>query len=395
MRAPAVVERAGASIAGTRDRTLAAPTHDERTAAVLGLALGVSFTVCFLTGLLSHLIQHPAGWFHWPARPAGLYRITQGLHVATGLASIPLLLAKLWTVFPHLVEWPPVRSVAHVVERLMLVPLVAGSVFMLFSGAANIAQWYPWNFRFPVTHYWVAWITIGALITHIAAKVAVTRSALRRAGDDSQAPAVQAHDGLSRRGFLTWTAVASGVVTLTTIGQTVRPLRRFALFAPRRPDAGPQGLPVNATAGTDVQKAAHDAAYRLRITGDVPTPVELTIDELRALPRHDARLPISCVEGWSATADWRGVPVRDLLVLAGVDPGAEVEVRVDSLQRMSTYSHSTLNDAQARDRDTLIALELNGEELHIDHGFPCRLIGPNRPGVQQTKWVEELAVRRT
>ena len=58
----------------------------------------------------------------------------------------------------------------------MLVPLVAGSVFMLFSGAANIAQWYPWDFRFPVTHYWVAWITIGALVAHIGAKAATTRS---------------------------------------------------------------------------------------------------------------------------------------------------------------------------------------------------------------------------
>ena len=54
-----------------------------------------------------------------------------------------------------------------------------------------------------------------------------------------------------------------------------------------------------------------------------------------------------------------------------------------------------LSDDQARDADTLIALELNGAPLHIDHGFPCRLIGPNRPGVQQTKWVQELAVTRT
>ena len=40
-----------------------------------------------------------------------------------------------------------------------------------------------------------------------------------------------------------------------------------------------------------------------------------------------------------------------------------------------------LNRAIAHDRDTLLALEINGEELHIDHGFPVRLIGPNRPGV--------------
>jgi len=40
----------------------------------------------------------------------------------------------------------------------------------------------------------------------------------------------------------------------------------------------------------------------------------------------------------------------------------------------------------------MLALELNGAPLHIDHGFPVRLIGPNRPGVQQTKWVTSVVV---
>ena len=102
------------------------PPALRKTAAVLGIALGISFTVCFCTGLLSHLIQHPPGWFLWPSRPAGFYRITQGLHVATGIAAIPLLLAKLWTVFPRLFLWPPVENVAHALERLSLLPLVGG-----------------------------------------------------------------------------------------------------------------------------------------------------------------------------------------------------------------------------------------------------------------------------
>ena len=58
----------------------------------------MGFAACFATGLLSHAIQHPPGWFHWPARPAGLYRITQGTHLVTGFALVPLTLAKLWVV---------------------------------------------------------------------------------------------------------------------------------------------------------------------------------------------------------------------------------------------------------------------------------------------------------
>ncbi len=48
---------------------------------------------------------------------------------------------------------------------------------------------------------------------------------------------------------------------------------------------------------------------------------------------------------------------------------------------------------QAHDPDTLLALRVDGERLHLDHGYPLRLIGPNRPGVLQTKWVTRLVVR--
>ena len=47
---------------------------------------------------------------------------------------------------------------------------------------------------------------------------------------------------------------------------------------------------------------------------------------------------------------------------------------------------------QAADRDTLLATHLDGEVLAIDHGFPCRLIAPNRAGVLQTKWVSKVTV---
>ena len=101
----------------TRGPRFSSRQHDDENAAWLGLALGVCFTICFVTGVVSHLVQDPGSWFHWPARPAGLYRLNQGLHVTTGIAAIPLLLTKLWVVFPKLFAWPPFRSVAQAVER--------------------------------------------------------------------------------------------------------------------------------------------------------------------------------------------------------------------------------------------------------------------------------------
>jgi hypothetical protein len=367
----------------------ASPLHETRTAAWLGIALGVAFGLCFLTGLWSHLAQDPPDWFSYPARPAGLYRITQGVHVASGFAAIPLLLAKLWVVHPRLFVWPPAGSVLHAVERLALLPLVGGGLFMLFSGTANVARWYPWSFFFPRAHFWVAWVTVGGLVVHVGAKSAATRDAVRRTPRD---PAVSTASPQERRAFLGGVAAASVALVTATVGGTFALLSPVSVLAQRRPGVGPQGLPVNKTAaGARVTETAVDPGFRLDVVGRVASPLRLTLADLRDLPQHDAELPIACVEGWSTSAHWRGVRARDLLAAAGAE--GDAEVLVESLQPTGRYRASTLNPDQAADRDTLFALELNGEPLHIDHGFPVRLVGPNRPGVLQTKWVARVTVR--
>jgi DMSO/TMAO reductase YedYZ molybdopterin-dependent catalytic subunit len=65
---------------------------------------------------------------------------------------------------------------------------------------------------------------------------------------------------------------------------------------------------------------------------------------------------------------------------------------VQSLQRNSAYAASTVDVSHAGDPLTLIALRVNGETLDIDHGYPCRLIAPNRPGALQTKWLHSITV---
>lgn len=135
-----------------REGAATSALHDERLAAWLGIALGVTFTVCFLTGLYSHWGQSRDPWIAFPARPAGLYRVTQGLHVTSGVMAIPILMAKLWVVVPRFFHPPRLRSVARTVERLALFLLVAGGVFMLVTGLLNVAAWYPWQFFFTDVH---------------------------------------------------------------------------------------------------------------------------------------------------------------------------------------------------------------------------------------------------
>ncbi len=392
-----------------RAGTFTSPLRSTRLTAQLGIALAVAFLTCFLTGLISHFIQHPAWWTYWPSRPVSLYRVTQGVHVATGLAIIPLLGAKLWSVYPRLFTWPPVRDPAHAIERASIAVLVAAALFQVVTGLLDIALWYaPMPFFFTTAHYWNAWLAVGAVVTHIGVKLPLIRAALTRnagaapwppggggtpaAADEpiplvAPAPAV----GLSRRGLLTAAGAAVAAVTLATVGQTVRPLSRVSVLAPRRPDIGPQRLPVNKSAvSAGVVELARDPAYRLAVAGPAGR-VRLTVAELAAFPQHTVSLPITCVEGWSAPASWTGVRLRDLVALVGGDPDRG-RVQARSLQPSGRYRRSTVEPPHLGDPLTLVALQLNGETLHIDHGYPCRLIAPSRPGVLQTKWLAALTI---
>jgi DMSO/TMAO reductase YedYZ molybdopterin-dependent catalytic subunit len=82
--------------------------------------------------------------------------------------------------------------------------------------------------------------------------------------------------------------------------------------------------------------------------------------------------------------------VRHLLDPVGAPSGSEV--LVESLQQHGGERVSTLPGNFSDHPHTLLALDLEGEPLSIDHGFPCRLIAPDRPGVLQTKWVSRLEV---
>ncbi len=410
------------------------PLRSQRLSAQLGLWLGVAFGVCFLTGLLSHYLQHPPGWFWWPSRPVWLYRVTQGVHVATGLATVPLLGAKLWSVYPKLFTWPPVRSLVHAAERGSVAVLVAAALFQLVTGVLNVSRWYTaMPFFFTAAHYVTAWLAIGALLVHVAVQLPAIRAGLSRhrpaapeaasrgpsgrgpgepagatsslsrpgLGEPARAASglsrpglgepAGAASGLSRRGLLATVAASAGIITVATAGQTVPGLAPVSLLAPRRPTLGPQRLPVNTSAAAaQVTRLATDPGYRLRITGPGGTRL-LTVADLDALPQHTASLPIACVEGWSADALWSGVRMADLVALVGV-PEGDAQVLVESLQRGSRYAASVLAPAHTRDPLTLLALRLHGEVLALDHGYPARLIGPNRPGVLQTKWVAALTV---
>jgi DMSO/TMAO reductase YedYZ molybdopterin-dependent catalytic subunit len=372
-----------------REEDFRSPAHHERVTARVGLWLGIAFVVCFATGLLSHAVQKPPSWFYWPAGPVQLYQVTQGLHVVSGIAAIPLLFAKLWTVFPKLFGRPLIRSLPHAVERASILVLSGAAFFELATGLFNVAQNYLWGFYFPSAHYAVAWVAVGSILVHVAVKLPVIRRGLVRL--NAPEPSGEPPRGvLTRRGFLRNTGLATGVAVVATAGATV-PLLRDVSPLSWRSERGPQGVPVNRTArAAGVTELARASGWRLEVVTPDGTK-RWSLRELTELPQTTAELPISCVEGWSQSATWTGVRIADLIRLAGGTPGTPV--RVESLERKGSYRTSTLPGVHTAAPDTLLALRLNGEPLDLDHGYPCRIIAPSRPGVLQTKWVHRLELQ--
>lgn len=373
-----------------REAAFSSRLRSAAVAARVGLWLGICFGVCFLTGVLSHYAQLDRPPVPLPTRPVWGYRVTQGVHVATGTAAVPLLLVKLWAVYPKLFATVPRQLgglVRHGLERASIGVLVAAAIFQLATGVANAAQWYPWDFSFRAAHYALAWIALGALVVHVAVKLPVLRDTLGADVDDTarDRPTAQVGGPVSRRGLLRVTWLATGTAVVASAAGTIPGLDRLAVLAPRSLARGE--VPVNGTArGAGVTGTATAQAYRCVVAyGD--RELALTREELLAFPQRTEQLPIACVEGWSANGSWTGVRLRDLLDAVGAPRGAEV-----GFVSLEEGFDSVLPADFADDDRTLLALGLDGEPLSLDHGYPARLIAPNRPGVLQTKWVTRIEV---
>ncbi|MHA7273812.1 molybdopterin-dependent oxidoreductase [Arthrobacter sp. TMT4-20] len=136
--------------------------------------------------------------------------------------------------------------------------------------------------------------------------------------------------------------------------------------------------------------------WRLRVTGMVDREVELSFDELLTKPLIESYITLACVSNvvggdLIGNAKWLGWPVRDLLAMAGVQEGADMVLS----RSIDGFTASTPLEAMTDDRDSLIAVGMNGETLPVEHGFPVRLVVPGLYGfVSATKWVTELKVTR-
>lgn len=215
-------------------------------------------------------------------------------------------------------------------------------------------------------------------------------------------------------GFLAagvFSGVAGAVITRLTTSvsgdrDAYRPPPAATPAPPIPPGVAPEGvaLPPFITPNADFYRIdtalsvpqLSRADWQLRIHGMVDHETVYRFEDLAALPAIEKAVTLTCVSNpvggdLISTAVWTGYRTRDLLARAGVHPDA------DMLLSMSVdgFTAGTPVAAVTDDRDSLLAIGMNGQPLPTEHGYPARLVVPGLYGyVSATKWVVDLELTR-
>lgn len=140
-------------------------------------------------------------------------------------------------------------------------------------------------------------------------------------------------------------------------------------------------LPIYPSSGQGTQW------QRLRIKGLVANTLDLTHQELLALPQEKLVQDFRCEEGWTAPYQvWEGVPVAHVLRLSRPLP----EAMHLAFSAGNFSLGMTLAEAEAA--GAILALRLNNQLLPVEHGGPCRLVVPGRECFTSIKWVDQIQV---
>jgi len=138
------------------------------------------------------------------------------------------------------------------------------------------------------------------------------------------------------------------------------------------------GTPVEVDIGT----------FRLRVEGAVERPLSLSFEQVRALPAVRQNITLNCPGFFTDRGTWTGVPVWDLLAMAGVRAGAAKVV----FTSLSEGYSSTLSLRDVERDGVLVAYEFDGKAFPVVHGFPLRLTARDHEGNVWVKWLEEIRV---
>jgi DMSO/TMAO reductase YedYZ molybdopterin-dependent catalytic subunit len=140
------------------------------------------------------------------------------------------------------------------------------------------------------------------------------------------------------------------------------------------------------------------AHYRLEVGGLVQSQLSLTLPDLRAMPKQAQITKHCCIQGWSGIAEWTGVSLSHIVNLCQPLPSARYIVFY-AFDNKSTsephaqgpgYFYGTIRVDLAKDPQTMLAYDMNGESLPVLHGAPLRLRVETQLGFTMVKYIRAI-----
>jgi hypothetical protein len=333
--------------------------------ATLDRVLAVLVGAQLLTGLLSLRAGSP------PTAP---------LFVVHGLLGGALALAVVLKVrrsLPHAIAAR--RWVAIAMSMgLFVAAAVALSGGFIWVASGRILSVGPWTVL--TLHVLAALALIPILVAHLLPRRwRVLRLPPRRGAPGG------AERPISRRAALSLGALAVAGVAAWVAGNALDALagglRRFT--GSRWLPAG--GVPPATTFFGEGAATIDPGAWRLAVRGRVAQPLDLSLSELAALGEVESEAVLDCTSGWALRTTWRGVPFGVVLDAAGLGQGA---TRVVVRSVSGWYAELPVDEA----RGALLATAVAGQPLPHGNGAPCRLVAPDRRGLEWVKWVTQVDV---
>jgi DMSO/TMAO reductase YedYZ molybdopterin-dependent catalytic subunit/thiosulfate reductase cytochrome b subunit len=131
------------------------------------------------------------------------------------------------------------------------------------------------------------------------------------------------------------------------------------------------------------------AGYRLRVNGLVEHPVELSLGELRSLAHHEQITQHFCIQGWSGVAKWGGVSMSTILDLVKPLPEAKWVIFYSFAPGPDGGLYYDAHPIEQMSYPlTMLAYEMNDEDLSFGHGAPLRLRNEVQLGFKMVKWIK-------
>jgi DMSO/TMAO reductase YedYZ molybdopterin-dependent catalytic subunit len=129
------------------------------------------------------------------------------------------------------------------------------------------------------------------------------------------------------------------------------------------------------------------ADWRLPIEGRVSRPASFSLADLQTFPSRTQITRHTCEEGWTAIAEWTGVPLSSLLQSVGILPSA----RFVNFYAIDDYMES-IDLLDAFHPQTILAYGMNGRDLPVPHGAPVRLRVERQIGYKSVKYIQRIVV---